>query len=240
LTRRANLCKATSVGSSTTRGPCDSTWAPKSVDVFESVDGIHFKGPGARLSGGIFTTIFLDAHDPDPARRYKLFYLEFAPPFDPAKHGVYASYSADGVHFTKIGRVLPFLPITRLLFSGTIASASTSSTRAPSDYHSENQRRIGRIVTDDPLKPWPFHKTANDRMFLAVENVEVVLSADRADDPHSDIYLQCRHDLPVGGRRPPDVHVAVFDTFRRSETHSSNQTSPVNGRTLACLRCSWP
>jgi len=43
-----------------------------SVDVYESSDGLHFKGSGTRLSGGHFTTIFLDEHDPDPARRYKL------------------------------------------------------------------------------------------------------------------------------------------------------------------------
>ncbi len=79
-----------------------------SVEVLESDDGLKFRRTGVTLSGGGFTTIFVDPHDPDRSRKYKLFHLEFALPFDPAKHGVYASYSADGVHFTKVGRVLPF------------------------------------------------------------------------------------------------------------------------------------
>ena len=79
-----------------------------SVEVLESADGLHFKRTGTRISGGVFTTLFLDPHDADPARRYKRFHLELSSPFDPAKDGVFASYSADGIEFTKVGRVLPF------------------------------------------------------------------------------------------------------------------------------------
>ena len=79
-----------------------------SIEAFESDDGLSFRRTGVKLSGGGFTTIFVDPHDPDRSRKYKLFHLEFSPPFDPDKHGVFASYSADGIHFTRVGRVLPF------------------------------------------------------------------------------------------------------------------------------------
>lgn len=80
----------------------------ESVEVLESADGLHLLRTGVKLGGGGFSTIFLDQPEADPQRRYKLFHLVFSPPFDPAKHGVFASYSADGMHFTSVGRVLPF------------------------------------------------------------------------------------------------------------------------------------
>jgi hypothetical protein len=86
------------------------------VQVLESDDGLSFKRTGVKLPGGQFPTIFLDPHEKDPAKRYKLFHLEFSEPFDPTRHGVYASYSADGVKFTRVGRVFPFFtdnPIRR-------------------------------------------------------------------------------------------------------------------------------
>jgi hypothetical protein len=159
-----------------------------SVEVYESQDGLRFKRTGTRISGGGFTTLFLDPHETDPARRYKRFHLEFSPPFDPEKHGVFASYSADGVNFTTVGRVLPFFCDNPTIVEWDPRLGKYVINTRAFDYTSENQRRIGRIVTDDPLKPWPYRKTANDRMFLGIDNVDVVLSADAEDDPHSDIY----------------------------------------------------
>ena len=49
------------------------------VAIFESDDGLHFKATGRSIGGGGFSTIFLDRHDPDPARRYKLFLLKSKP-----------------------------------------------------------------------------------------------------------------------------------------------------------------
>jgi len=189
-----------------------------SVDVYESSDGLHFKGSGTRLSGGHFTTIFLDEHDPDPARRYKLFYLDFSPPFDAAKHGVYASYSADGVHFTKAGRVLPFFTDNPTIVQWDPRSKKYVIYTRAFDYTSENQRRIGRIETDDPLQPWPYRKSANDRMFLGIDNVDVVLSADTEDDPHSDIYYNAAMIYPWAA----DTHFMFTSQFR----HFSPQRNP--------------
>ncbi|HTI52306.1 MAG TPA: hypothetical protein VL475_15190 [Planctomycetaceae bacterium] len=189
-----------------------------SVDVFESADGIRFKRSGTRISGGGFTTVFLDPHDPDPARRYKLFHLEFAAPFDPAKHGVFASYSADGVHFTKVGRVLPFFTDNPTIVQWDECRGKYVIYTRAFDYNSEKQRRIGRIETDDPLKPWPYRKTDNDRMFLAMENVDVVLSPDDEDDPHSDIYYNAASIYPWAA----DTHLMFTSQFR----HFSPQRNP--------------
>ena len=77
------------------------------VQVLESDDGLHFRRNGVKLPGGTFPMIFLDPHETDPARRYKLFHLEFAEPFDPARHGATpATPRRSDVH--KVGRVFPF------------------------------------------------------------------------------------------------------------------------------------
>jgi hypothetical protein len=168
----------------------------ENVQVLESDDGLAFRRTGRRLPGGQFPTPFLDPHEADPAKRYKLFHLEFAEPFDPAKHGVFASYSADGVKWIPVGRVFPFFPDnpTVVHWDGRIGKYVVY-TRA-FDYRSENQRRVGRIETDDPLKPWPFTKTADHRAFPSVDNIPVVYSADKDDDPHSDVYYSAAGPYP--------------------------------------------
>jgi hypothetical protein len=166
------------------------------VQVLESDDGLHFRRTGIRLPGGQFPTIFRDPHEPDPGKRYKLFHLEFSEPFDPAKHGVFASYSADGITFKRVGRVLPFFPDNPTLvhWDGRI-NKYVIYTRAFC-YDSENQRRIGRIETDDPLRPWPYHKTAKHRVFPSIDNIPVVYAADGEDDPHSDVYYNAAAIYP--------------------------------------------
>lgn len=58
----------------------------ENVQVLESEDGLRFRRTGRKLPGGQFPTPFFDTHEPDPAKRYKLFHLEFAEPFDRARH----------------------------------------------------------------------------------------------------------------------------------------------------------
>lgn len=167
-----------------------------SVEALESDDGLHFRRTGVRIGGGGFSTIFLDSHEPDPARRYKLFHLEFSPPFDPAKHGVYASYSADGMHFTKAGRVLPFFTDNPTIVEWDARLGKYVIYTRGFCYDSENQRRVGRIETDDPLKPWPYRPTDNHRLFPSIDNLQVVYAADEQDDPHSDVYYNAATIYP--------------------------------------------
>lgn len=180
------------------------------VEILESDDGLQFRRTGSQLPDGVFPTIFLDPHDPDPARRYKLFHNEFGQPFDPAVHGVYASVSADGVNFTKVGRVLPLFTDNPTLvhWDGRIGKY-VIYTRALA-YDSENQRRVGRIETDDPLKPWPYRKTDGDRMFSSNANLDVVYEADAEDDPHSDVYYNSSAIYPWA----EDVYLMFPTHFR--------------------------
>ncbi len=55
------------------------------VQVLESDDGLKFRRTGAKLPGGQFPTIFLDPHETDPAKKYKLFHLEFSSPVRPGQ-----------------------------------------------------------------------------------------------------------------------------------------------------------
>lgn len=158
------------------------------VAIHESDDGLHFKATGRSIGGGIFSTIFLDSHDPDPQRRYKLFLLKSKPTFDRETDGVYAFISADGLEFTEVGRVLPrFTDNPTIMLWDERIGKYVIYVRALA-YDSPNQRRIARIEVDDPLKPWPFRESKDPRPFLDTENVSVVLAADGEDDPDSDIY----------------------------------------------------
>ena len=198
-----------------------------SVEVLESADGLHFQRTGTRISGGVFTTLFLDPHDADPARRYKRFHLELSSPFDPAKDGVFASYSADGVEFTKVGRVLPFYADNPTIVQWDESRRKYVIYTRALDYNSENQRRVGRIETDDPLQPWPYRKTDHDRMFLGIDNVDVVLSADEQDDSHSDIYYNAAMIYPWAA----NVHLMFPTHFRHFAPQRNPATlPPVPGR----------
>ena len=188
------------------------------VEVLESDDGLRFRRTGARLPGGIFPTIFVDPHDPDPARKYKLFRLIAGQPFNPEKDGIFASYSADGVHFTDVGRVLPFFTDNPTLVHWDWRIGKYVIYTRALAYNSENQRRIARIETDDPLKPWPHRKSSNDRMFFSTENADVVLAADALDDPHSDIYYNASAIYPWA----QDVYLMFPTNFR----HFSPQRNP--------------
>lgn len=190
----------------------------KNVQVLESDDGLKFRRTGTKLPGGLFPTVFLDPHETDPAKRYKLFHLEFSEPFDPAKHGVYASYSADGATFTKVGRVLPFFTDNPTVVHWDERIKKYVIYTRAFCYDSENQRRIGRIETDDPLKPWPHVKTAKDRLFPSIDNIPVVYQADKGDDPHSDVYYNAAEPYPWA-----DGVYLMFPTHFR---HFSPQRQP--------------
>lgn len=164
--------------------------------VYESDDGQRFARTDINISNGIFPTIFVDTRESNPALKYKLFWLQLSAPFDREKDGVYAGHSADGVTFTDAGRVLPFYADNpTLVYWDARIEKYVIYTRALA-LDSENQRRIARIETDDPLKPWPYTATEKDGMFMTPDNATVVLAADAGDDPHSDIYYNAATIYP--------------------------------------------
>lgn len=190
----------------------------KNVQILESDDGLNFRRTGAQLPGGWFPTVFLDEYEADPAKKYKLFHLEFSEPFDPNKHGVFASYSADGVKFTKVGRVFPFFTDNPAIVHWDERIKKYVIYTRAFDYDSENQRQVGRIEVDDPLKLWPFTKTEKHRTFPSIKNIPVVYAADKKDDHHSDVYYNSASNYPWA----QDVFLMFPTHFR----HFSRERNP--------------
>ena len=181
-----------------------------SLTIYESDNGLQFTNTGISIGRGVFPTLLLDSHEPDPAKRYKMFYLTLDTPFDPAVHGVQAAWSADGVNFTEGGQVLPFYcdnpPI--VLWDARI-DAYVIYTRVL-ERDAENERRITRIVTDDPLKPWPYTKTDRDDWLLTPANSPTILETDAEDDPYSDFYYNSATIYPWA----QDTYLMALAPFR--------------------------
>lgn len=186
--------------------------------VLESDDGLRFKRVGRSLGRGELPTIFLDRHDPNPARRYKLFWLQTKIPFDPKTDGIFAAYSADGYEFTNVGRVLPFLIDNPTIVDWDERLGQYVIFTRTFDYSSENQRRITRLVTADPLQPWPYQPGDPKQERLTLANARPVLSADSEDHPHSDIYYNAATLYPWA----QDVYLMFTAQFR----HFSPERNP--------------
>ena len=187
--------------------------------ILESEDGLRFKRIDAKIGRGELPTIFLDKHDPDPTRRYKLFWLQSQSPFNSETDGIYAGYSADGLKFTTSGRVLPFLIDNPTVVDWDERIGKYVIFTRTFSYDSENQRRITRIETDDPLKPWPFLPGKPKQERLTVTNAPAILEADKEDNPHSDIYYNSATIYPWA----QDVYLMFTAQFR----HFSPQRNPA-------------
>jgi hypothetical protein len=179
------------------------------AEVIESEDGFTFRRTGVTLKGE-FPTILLDAHEPDPARRYKLFWGKYSDPFNPATDGVYGAYSRDGVRFVEPRVVLPFWTDNPTIVSWDERLAKYVVYMRAHAIGEANQRRVARIVTDDPLKPWPYMGKRPANNLFCVENADVVLKADGSDDPMSDIYYNSATEYPWA----QDVRLMFLANFR--------------------------
>lgn len=179
----------------------------RSFSYAESTDGLHWTKPnlglteihGNKNNNVLFNAkgntmpeiamVFCDDHDV-PQRRYKLFMgMRHRPDFDPALDGLYAYVSEDGFRFEKVRRVL-----TRFIDNPVVPSWDPRIgkyvifTRA-FNYEDDNQRQVGRIVTDNLLRPWPLKPDSpNKRERVNTEDIDVVLKADPEIDPNSDLY----------------------------------------------------
>jgi hypothetical protein len=187
----------------------------------ESDDGLHWTKPdlglvevnGSRANNVVYpddaidATIMVDPNDA-PERRYKVFRSRLSD--DPAIAGVYASYSADGVHFTEAGRVLPMWPETSLIADWDPRIGKYVVFLRVFVRNHENQRRVGRIETDDLLKSWPYRPTDPLLSPPSPENIPMVLSVDERDNPHCDIYSNAAHIY----RPAQDVYLMFPALFR--------------------------
>lgn len=189
-----------------------------SLTVLESEDGIHFRRTGDIIRGGMFTTIFLDPHDA-PQRRYKVFWIQGFGPEYRETDGIYAGYSADGVHFTPAGRVFPLINDNPPIVHWDARIGKYVIYTRALEQNSENQRRIGRIETDDVLKPWPHNNVPpGPGHRITPRDIPVVLQADGEDDVFSDIYYNSSAIYPWA----QDVYLMFTAQFR----HFSPQRQP--------------
>ncbi len=195
------------------------------LGVLESGDGIRFKRTSIAIGRGDLPTIFLDPHDPDPARRYKLFWLQSGAKFDVEKDGIFAGYSADGLKFTPAGRVLPFLIDNPTVVDWDARIGKYVIFTRTFSYDSENQRRITRIVTDDPLKPWPYLPGDPKQERLSLRNAPPVLEADKEDNPHSDIYYNSATIYPWA----QDAYFMFTAQFRHLSPQRNSALKPPHG-----------
>lgn len=196
------------------------TDAGHSVCYAESEDGLRWTKPALGLveargskqnniligDNAIDATIMVDPKDA-PERRYKLFRSRVA---SDAGAGVYAAYSADGLHFTDAGRVLPMWPETSLIADWDPRVGKYVVFLRVFERDVENQRRIGRLETDDLLKPWPYKPTEPLRSPPSPANIPAVLAADAEDDPFCDFYTGGAHLY----REAEDVYLMFPSVFR--------------------------
>jgi hypothetical protein len=80
----------------------------------------------------------------------------------------------------------------------------------------ENLRAIGRIETDDLLKPWPYNHSAPPTFYTTAEHIPMVLCADGADG-FVDFYTAAAWRYPYA----EDVYLAFPSAFRHF--HPSRQ-----------------
>jgi hypothetical protein len=179
------------------------------AEMIESSDGLKFRRTAIKFTGE-FPTIVLDEHDSDPARRYKLFWGHYSAKFNADTDGVYGAYSADGVHFVEPRVVLPFWTDNPTIVSWDGRIGKYIINMRAHAVGESNQRRIARIVTDDPLKPWPYKGQRAENNLFGVQNANVVLMADDKDEPMSDVYYNAATPYPWA----QDVYLMFPTNFR--------------------------
>jgi hypothetical protein len=181
--------------------------AGHSLAYAESTDALHWTRPNlglVKMNGQIDSNVimgdqdavdasgafvFRDDHDQGSRRPYKLFVNVLHPGFKPEIDGVYAYDSEDGLRFQRVRRVLPLYNDNPSLVCWDPHLGKYVIFVRALVLNADNQRQVARIVTDDPMQPWPFATNAPDaRGFISPSHVPVVLKADDALDPFSDIY----------------------------------------------------
>lgn len=208
----------------------------------ESGDGVHWTNvPAVNLKIDL-GTIFIDPRDV-PERRYKIFsarQFEGRPSekFDPANGGITGYVSADGVHFTPTGRVLPMWIDNPLIpwwderlgkyvvYGRAQASPGQPDERA---HGPDNQRRVMRLETDDLMAPWPYDQRTPltyHRYLLSNKHVPVVLLNDDQDYRWSDIYYNATTLYPDA----EDVYLMFPAEFLHFKYGYHNQLKGRPGR----------
>ena len=149
-----------------------------------SADGVHWEKPdlglfewnGSKRNNIVcmdWGTVTLDPTC-DPSQRYKLLvtghhalgFRTVYDDFDPERGGMYLYTSEDGIHWRwHPSRLLPYVPDTfnQLMYDTRIKKYVAYLRVWPQAWPRKHcyGRAVGRVETGDPLKPWPFVKSAN-------------------------------------------------------------------------------
>jgi hypothetical protein len=193
----------------------------------ESSDAINWKQPNLGLIDlagstdnnmifrgeyAAFAYVFKDAHESDPAKRYKAFWPKWTPgkPFNPAHDGIYAYYSSDGIQFIEAGQVLPKFPDNPPIVHWDKRIGKYVIYTRVFDLSVENKRKIGRIETDDCLAPWPYNSSNDSSWLLSTHHISTVLEADNHIAPYSDYYYNSATIYPYAD----DVYLMFLTPFR--------------------------
>ena len=189
----------------------------------ESSDGLHWnkpdlgfgKQPANMIPGmSLDATIMVDMHD-IAERRYKMFRADWDNS-GAEGHGIYGYTSADGIHFSPVGRLLPLRPEGNIIAEWDQRINKYVVWMRVLNRNGENQRQFARMEMDNILKPWPYNGKAPDDFWAEPSHWPVVLKTDDRDDPHSDMYCSGISIYPYA----QDVYLAFPSMFRH---YSPNQ-----------------
>ncbi len=189
-----------------------------------STDGLHWERPklGLKAFEGskennllpmevVEAGIFLDAHS-SPAERYRMVYTKGWP--DPARGGVYAASSADGIHWNPgETRMLPFVPDSQ-------PSAVWDEERGEYAIYLRDWaaalgpkpiRTIARVAAKDWHTPWTYDSSAppylvwgKDKIATPSKELQVVMAPDAQDPDNLQLYTSAVVKYPYA----PHVYLA--------------------------------
>ncbi len=151
---------------------CESADEGANVCLATSEDGLTWERPvlglveyaGSKENNIVFhgvgeAVVFLDPHG-KAEERYKMIVMQDWP--DPEKGGLYCHTSPDGLHWTPGPHVLDIGPDTANQAAWDVQRGKYVAYVRKWD----PQRKVGRIETDDILKPWPYTDLGDEAYFI--------------------------------------------------------------------------
>lgn len=196
-----------------------------------STDGFHWEQPELGLKkfqgstknnilplDAVEVSVIRDSHSP-PEKRYRLLFTSHWP--DPARAGVYAASSADGIAWNVTPeRMLPFVPDSQPSFFWDESLQKYSIYLRAWNPH---LRAVSRMAVDDLEKPWPYDSSVppyfvwgKDKIPTFSREWPIVMGPDEKDPPFGQLYTSVAMRYPYA----PHIYVAfpaVFLNFRAPE-----------------------
>ena len=196
----------------------------KHFSLATSTDGIHWKRPelGLREFQGstknnilpldaVEVSVFLDPHSP-PEKRCRLLFTSHWP--DPARAGVYAASSPDGIHWNVTPeRMLPFVPDSQ---PSAFWDESLQKYAIYLRAWNPHLRAVSRMAVDDLESPWPYDHSVppyfvwgKDKIPTFSHEWPVVMGPDEDDPPNVQLYTSVAMRYPFA----PDAYLAFPAAF---------------------------